>query len=217
MYKGNTPSDYTECFSKLKLFIDQSLDEVKSELVRVLFPIFVCLFLNMVKKKFMAEALDFMSANKAEFLPHHRNDIATLETVHDLQRLEDPEVAKYLMNKFFVKMSRHSYTLLKYQVDFCELNLIMHIMNLNISFQISSEPDIVIDSKCHESILLANDGFPKEGGGAEGQSASHQASESLNLGRLKEFYLEWWDTATSGAGQGASQQDGEQAGKNAGD
>ena len=68
-----------------------------------------------------------------------------METVHDLQRLEDPEVSKYLMNKFFVKMSRHSYTLLKYQVDFCELNLIMHIMNLNIEFQISSEPDIVID------------------------------------------------------------------------
>ena len=145
MYKGNVPSDYTECFSKLKLFIDQSLDEVKSELVRVLFPIFVCLFLNMVKKKFMTEALEFLNANKADFLPHHRNDIAILETVHDLQRLEDPEVSKYLMNKFFVKMSRHSYTLLKYQVDFCELNLIMHIMNLNISFQISSEPDIVID------------------------------------------------------------------------
>jgi len=36
-------------------------------------------------------------------------------------------------------MSRHSYTLLKYQVDFNQLNLIMHIMNLNIYFQISSE------------------------------------------------------------------------------
>ena len=145
MYKGNAPSDYTECFSLLKRFIDQSLDEVRSELVRVLFPIFVCLFLNMVLKKFMTEALEFLNTNKGEFLPEHKNDIAALETVHDLQRLEDPEVSKYQKNKFFVKMSRHSYTLLKYQVDFGELNLIMHIMNLNISFQISSEPDIVID------------------------------------------------------------------------
>jgi len=64
------PSDYTECFSKLKLFIDQSLDEVKSELVRVLFPIFVCLFLNMVKKTFMTEALEFLNTNKADFLPN---------------------------------------------------------------------------------------------------------------------------------------------------
>ena len=48
--------------------------------------------------------------------------------------MEDPEVAKYLKNKFFVKMSRHSYTLLKYQVDFNQLTLIMHLMNLNIYF-----------------------------------------------------------------------------------
>ena len=68
----------------------------------------------MVLKKFMAEALEFLNTNKGEFLPHHKNDIAVLETVHDLQRLEDPEVSKYLTTKFFVKMSRHSYTLLKY-------------------------------------------------------------------------------------------------------
>ena len=159
MYKGNQPSDYTECFNKLKTFIEQSLDEVRSELDRVLFPIFVCLFLNMVLKKFLVEALEFLNTNKGEFLPHHKNDIAVLETVQDLQRLEDPEISKYMKNKFYVKMSRHSYTLLKYQVDFCELNLIMHIMNLNISFQISSEPDIVIDQKCQESILLASDEF----------------------------------------------------------
>ena len=77
-----------------------------------------------------------------------------METVNDQHRLEDPEVAKYLKNKFFVKMSRHSYTLLKYQVDFNQLTLIMHIMNLNIYFQISSEADLVLDSRVHESILL---------------------------------------------------------------
>ena len=49
-----------------------------------------------------------------------------------------------MKNKFFVKMSRHSYTLLKYQVDFNQLTLIMHIMNLNIYFQISSEADLVL-------------------------------------------------------------------------
>ena len=32
--------------------------------------------------------------------------------------LEDPEISKYLRRKFFVKISRQAYTLLKYQVDF---------------------------------------------------------------------------------------------------
>ena len=43
-------------------------------------------------------------------------------------------MSKYLKNKFFVKMSRQSYTLLKFMVDFNQLNLIMHIINLNIHF-----------------------------------------------------------------------------------
>ena len=51
-------------------------------------------------------------------------------------------------------MSRHSYTLLKFQIDFNQLTLIMHIFNLNIYFQISSEADLVLDSRVHESILL---------------------------------------------------------------
>lgn len=65
-------------------------------------------------------------------------------------------MAKYLKNKFFVKMSRPSYTLLKFQVDFDQLTLIMHIINLNIFFQISSEADLVLDTRIHESILLTD-------------------------------------------------------------
>jgi len=118
MYTGKDPHDYNECYQKLKIFIDQSLDEFKSELVRVLFPIFVCLYLNMILKKFYAAAKVFLETNEGEFHPHHKTELTLLQTVTDQQRLEDPEVAKYLKNKFFVKMSRHSYTLLKYQVDF---------------------------------------------------------------------------------------------------
>ena len=134
MYSGRDPNDYIECFQKLKEFIDQSLDEFKSELVRVLFPIFMCLYLNMILKKFYSEARNFLNDNKGEFHPHHKQEIALLETVTDQHRLEDPEVSKYLKNKFFVKMNRISYTLLWYQVDFNQLTLIMHIMNLNIYF-----------------------------------------------------------------------------------
>jgi transcription initiation factor TFIID subunit 5 len=132
MYAGIHASDYDESFSKLQNFIDLSLDEVKTELSKVLFPVFVCLFLNMIMKAFNDEAKQFFQKHKGQFLPSHKADISILETVQDLQRLEDPEVSKYIKNKFFVKISRHSYTLLKYQVDFNQLNLILHIMNLNI-------------------------------------------------------------------------------------
>lgn len=119
----------------------------------------------------------------------HSQDIAILETVYDLSRLEDPEVSKYLKNKFYIKMSRHSFTLLKYQVDFNELALVMHVMNLNICFHISSEPDLVVDKFNNESILLYED---VEKGGSENAGIWQGSSDlaQLNLGRLAEFYPE---------------------------
>ena len=117
-----------------------------------------------------------------------------------------------MKNKFFVKMSRHSYTLLKYQVDFNQLTLIMHIMNLNIYFQISSEADLVLDSRVHESILL-HDGDAIEtvagadaaaGGDAPSQmpnALSTGEQQALALGRLKQFYLDTADPVGAAAGQ----------------
>lgn len=51
VFKGSHASDYSESFRLMREFVDQSLDEVKGELQRVVFPIFVCLFLNMMLKK----------------------------------------------------------------------------------------------------------------------------------------------------------------------
>ena len=80
-----------------------------------------------------------------------------MEKVIDFTSLEDSEVAKYLKNKFFVKMSRQSYQLLKHQVDFNQLVLVMKIMNLNINFHIVAETDIVLDQMQQSSILVQED------------------------------------------------------------
>jgi len=68
-------------------------------------------------------------------------------------------------------------------------------MNLNIHFEITSELDIVVDSKCQESILLYDYHLtPGVGGG----DSSFSDKVPLNLGRLKEFYPEAWETTTTG-------------------
>jgi hypothetical protein len=75
VFLGTSPLDYEESFIQLKSFVDQSLDEVKPELHRVLFPIFVQLFLNMILKKFSDEAGDFFNKYKKDFLPDQKTDI----------------------------------------------------------------------------------------------------------------------------------------------
>jgi hypothetical protein len=47
---GSRAQDFVDSFNQMRSFIDQSLDEFKQELQRVVFPIFVCLFLNMMLK-----------------------------------------------------------------------------------------------------------------------------------------------------------------------
>ena len=84
LYSGINPQDYEESFTKLQTFIDLSLDEVKIELSKVLFPVFVCLFLNMVLKNFKDEASLFFNKHKSEFVSNHKADINVLETVYDM-------------------------------------------------------------------------------------------------------------------------------------
>lgn len=68
----------------------------------------------MLKKDLQQDALKFFESHKENFRSQHREDILVLETVHDVSRVSDPEVAKYLKNKFFIKMSRQAFTLLKF-------------------------------------------------------------------------------------------------------
>jgi hypothetical protein len=68
----------------------------------------------MLFKKFKDEALLFFKKYSGDFEQANQEDINKLETVHDYNSLQDPDIAKYLKHKFFVKMSRQSYQLLKH-------------------------------------------------------------------------------------------------------
>ena len=48
---GTKATDYVDSYKEMRNFVDQSLDENKGELRKVLFPVFVCLFLNMMLRK----------------------------------------------------------------------------------------------------------------------------------------------------------------------
>jgi len=75
---GTEAKHYEDSYLALKTWIDQSLDEVKPELYRVLFPVFVQLFLSMVLKKFTEDALSFFKKYEREFFNDNREDILKL-------------------------------------------------------------------------------------------------------------------------------------------
>ena len=71
----------------------------------------------MVTKK-DPQAFEFFASGKEEFRQEHRDEVLVLESVHDISRVADPEVGRFLREKFWVRMSRQAFNLLKFQVDF---------------------------------------------------------------------------------------------------
>lgn len=80
VFNGDLPEHYTESFRLLKKYIEESLDLYKDEMQNVLFPIFVELFLGMVKNQHVAAAKQFFNDERYQFAsPDHREDLITLE------------------------------------------------------------------------------------------------------------------------------------------
>lgn len=86
-------------------------DRLQPELRRVLWPLFVYSFLNMITSLYTNEAKQFFEANKNMFLPEHTDDIRILEPISLPEHVQDNSTAKlYRSNKYRVVLSNPAYT-----------------------------------------------------------------------------------------------------------
>ncbi|CAG8058000.1 unnamed protein product [Penicillium salamii] len=98
-------------FDLIKNWVEENLDLYKPELRRVLWPLFVYSFFNMVTSFYPQDAKAFFEANKNMFLPEHTDDIRHFEPISLPEHLQDNSIAKlYRNNKFRVVLSNPAYT-----------------------------------------------------------------------------------------------------------
>ena len=109
VYNGDHPDHYFESYGLLKRYIEESLDLFREELDRVLFPIFVELYLGMITHEYYLEARRFFDTEKCLFHSCYKEDLSVLEQVDNISKLGIPEISKYLSNKFVVKVSIQSF------------------------------------------------------------------------------------------------------------
>jgi len=145
-----------ESYRSLKKFIDLSQDDYKEDLMNILFPVFVHVFLGMVRNKFLAEARQFFHEEKGQFVSLNRERVNELEQVDQVSSLSSPDVAKYLNNKFQVKMSRYAQELLKDNVKQNHHIIVMQILNQHITFETANEKN-VLALKGIQSYLVSDD------------------------------------------------------------
>ncbi|KAJ5678513.1 WD40 repeat-like protein [Penicillium maclennaniae] len=102
---------FKQGFDLLKTWVEENLDLYKPELRRVLWPLFVYSFLNMITSLYTNEAKQFFEANKNMFLPEHTDDIRILEPISLPEHVQDNSTAKlYRGNKYRVVLSNPAYT-----------------------------------------------------------------------------------------------------------
>ncbi|KAK5173182.1 Transcription initiation factor TFIID subunit 5 [Saxophila tyrrhenica] len=102
---------YRTSFALLHNWIENSLDIYKPELKRILWPVFVHAFLNLVGDFYPRESKDFFEAFQELFASEHEDDLRVLGPITEPEHLQQNELAQlFRTNKYRLTISRLAFT-----------------------------------------------------------------------------------------------------------
>lgn len=108
------PETYERGYSMLKAWVESSLDIYRPELFRVLYPLFVHTFLDLVGKDSSA-ARQFFNKFQYDHEILHGSEVSKLSAIGTPEHLEENELAKlYRKNTYVLHISRTALNLLLY-------------------------------------------------------------------------------------------------------
>ncbi|KAJ0238069.1 Transcription initiation factor TFIID subunit 5 [Hirschfeldia incana] len=135
----NDPSRYREGYSKLRSWGYNSLDLYKHELLRVMYPLFIHCYMDLVGKGHSQVARAFFNSFRKDHEVVHLRDLQKLEGVLAPSHLQEMEFARSLrQSKVNIKICQYSYDLLIQYLHRTESTLMLGIINEHINFQVYS-------------------------------------------------------------------------------
>jgi transcription initiation factor TFIID subunit 5 len=97
---------YTKAFELMRKYIEDNLDLYRPELKKLLWPVFVYSFLDLVRDYFTKDAENYFAAFQGLFERDHEEDIKTLRQVRLPAHLQESRIAKlYLDNKYRITLT----------------------------------------------------------------------------------------------------------------
>uniref|UniRef100_A0A2P2MAI1 Uncharacterized protein MANES_16G128700 n=1 Tax=Rhizophora mucronata TaxID=61149 RepID=A0A2P2MAI1_RHIMU len=154
----DSPARYQDEYSKLRSWTYSSLDMYKHELLRVLYPIFIHSYMDLVAKGHIQEARIFFNTFREDHELMHLRDLQKLEGVLSPSHLEDMEFAHYLRQcKFNIKICQYSNELLMQYLRKTKSTMMLGIVNEHINFQVSPGQTCSISDDA-EAIMLFEKG-----------------------------------------------------------
>lgn len=112
-------------YAKLKEWIEDSLDQFRNDLLNLLYPLFIHIYLDLLFSDNLKEAKNFFNKNKSDF---HNSELQILENICTIQHLnENNLVVGYRSNKYNLNMGKYAFDLF---INFLERNGMTEILVL---------------------------------------------------------------------------------------
>ncbi|XP_077301441.1 uncharacterized protein LOC143922036 [Arctopsyche grandis] len=116
-----------DSFIKLKSWVEDSLDLFKNDLLSLLYPIYLHIYLDLVAQDEIELANNFFDTYKVEF-PDKIEELRSFESLNSKQHLhENALVIGFRTNKYMLIMGRYAYDLL---INFLEENNLIYILKI---------------------------------------------------------------------------------------
>ncbi|XP_050220004.1 transcription initiation factor TFIID subunit 5 [Mercurialis annua] len=143
----DTPAQYSDEYGKLRSWANSSLDLYKPELLRVLYPVFVHCYMDLVAKGHIQEARIFFNNFREDHETLHSRDLQKLEGVLSPSHLEEMEFAHTLrQSKVNIKICQYSNELLMQYLRNTKSTMMLGLVNEHINFQVSpGQPTLMSD------------------------------------------------------------------------
>ncbi|KAI9668702.1 MAG: Transcription initiation factor TFIID subunit 5 [Trizodia sp. TS-e1964] len=112
---------YMRAFTMIRNYIDQSLDIYKLELTRILWPLFVYSYLNLVSDFYPKDSKKFFDTFKNLFVQEHPDDLRALSAVALPEHALESQVAKiYRSSKYRLTLSKMAFAALVQHLEAME-------------------------------------------------------------------------------------------------
>lgn len=174
---------YSIAYELILRWIDNALEIYKPELSRLLWPIFVYSFLDLVNEFFSRDSQDFFAAHRERFEAEHEHDVRALSALSLPEHVQQNETAQlYLTNKYRLSLSQISYFTLTQFLETKErdggiviLNIIFNHMDVR-----SIDRPSASDERSLAKILAKTNGSESVPAEDEGIPGHHPGSANLD-------------------------------------
>ncbi|KAL6121155.1 transcription initiation factor TFIID subunit TAF5 [Nucleospora cyclopteri] len=141
----NDPSmNRVELFDKLKTWVEDSLDLFKNDLIPLLYPIFLHIYVDLISMDRVDEAKEFFAKYKGEF---SNNEIKAFDSIYSQQHIyQNAIVNGFRTNKYFLVMSKYAYNLLINFIEENDMLYILKLMNSYMEIKVQTAANISFDA-----------------------------------------------------------------------